>query len=114
MSTILVKTRLCFSQNRRSSGRRAISTGFSSETISHRIPLRSLPANAERSTAASVCPSLVRTPPSRARNGKMWPGREKSLAVASGLANRLTVLARSVELIPVVMPVGVKESKSGT
>mmetsp|Transcript_13301 Transcript_13301/g.32475 ORF Transcript_13301/g.32475 Transcript_13301/m.32475 type:complete len:203 (-) Transcript_13301:1866-2474(-) len=34
----------------------------------------------------------------------MCPGRAKSVTLAFGLANRLTVLARSVALIPVVIP----------
>ena len=104
MSTILVKTNPCCRQNRFNSGSLAISVGFSSDTISHRIPAGARPANTDKSTAASVCPSRVKTPPSLDRNGKICPGLAKSAAFVLGSARRLTVLARSVALIPVVMP----------
>ena len=38
------------------------------------------PASRQRSTAASVWPERISTPPSRAISGKTWPGRTKSLA----------------------------------
>mmetsp|Transcript_82746 Transcript_82746/g.231983 ORF Transcript_82746/g.231983 Transcript_82746/m.231983 type:complete len:212 (-) Transcript_82746:677-1312(-) len=104
ISTILVSTNPCCRQNRFNSGSLAISVGCSSETISHKMPAGPRPANRERSTAASVCPSRVNTPPSLDRNGKMCPGREKSVGLEFGSANKFTVLARSVALIPVVMP----------
>lgn len=104
ISTILVSTNPCCRQNRFNSGSLAISVGCSSETISHKMPAGPRPANTERSTAASVCPSRVNTPPSLDRSGKMCPGREKSVGLEFGSANKFTVLARSVALIPVVMP----------
>ena len=62
------------------------------------------PSSRAKSTPASVCPSRASTPPSLARRGKMWPGRWKSVAPASGFASRALVLARSAALILVVMP----------
>ena len=103
-SAMLVSTYPCFLQNRFSSGSRAISVGFSSDTISHKSPAGDEPANRAKSTAASVCPSRVSTPLSFARKGNMCPGRWKSLAFASCLASRTLVVARSVALIPVVIP----------
>ena len=38
------------------------------------------PASLQRSTAASVWPERISTPPSLATSGKTWPGRTKSLA----------------------------------
>ena len=109
-STMLVNTRPCCLQKRFISGSRIISVGCSSETISQRIPARDRPARWARSIPASVWPSRAKTPPSRALSGKMCPGRTKSSAVVSILARRFIVLARSTELIPVVMP-DVKFSK---
>ena len=103
-STMLVMTNPCRLANRFISGSRIISVGFSSETISQRIPTGFRPANRARSTAASVCPSRVNTPPSFARSGNRCPGRLKSAAVVVGSANNCTVLARSEALMPVVMP----------
>mmetsp|Transcript_18013 Transcript_18013/g.49998 ORF Transcript_18013/g.49998 Transcript_18013/m.49998 type:complete len:212 (+) Transcript_18013:531-1166(+) len=103
-STILVRTSPCSFAKRFISGRRIISVGFSSETISHRIPARERPARYARSTPASVCPSRAKTPPSTALSGKMCPGRLKSTAVVLISASKFIVLARSTELIPVVIP----------
>ena len=103
-STMLVKTNPCCLQNLFISGRRIISVGWSSETISHSIPARDRPAKWARSIPASVWPSRVRTPPLQARNGKMCPGRTKSAESVDMSAKRFIVLARSTELIPVVMP----------
>ena len=47
----------------------------SSFMISQITPEGSSPARRERSTEASVCPARTSTPPSRARRGKIWPGR---------------------------------------
>ena len=110
-SAMLVSTYPCFLQNRFSSGSRAISVGFSSDTISHKSPAGVEPANLAKSTAASVCPSRASTPLSFARNGNMCPGRWKSLAFASCLASRTLVVARSVALIPVVIPFGFVQSR---
>ena len=58
-----------------------------------------------RSTVASVWPARTRTPPSRARSGKRWPGIAKSRFVDSGSISTSTVLARSAAEMPVVTPV---------
>mmetsp|Transcript_129 Transcript_129/g.311 ORF Transcript_129/g.311 Transcript_129/m.311 type:complete len:202 (-) Transcript_129:822-1427(-) len=109
-STIEVNTNPCCRQNRFISGRRIISVGCSSETISHNIPARDRPARCARSIPASVWPSLAKTPPSRALRGKMCPGLTKSSAVVDISAKRFIVLARSTELIPVVIPCFVEAS----
>jgi hypothetical protein len=61
-------------------------------------------ARRQRSTAASVWPERISTPPSRAISGKTWPGRTKSLAPMLGLASARTVLQRCSAEMPVVMP----------
>jgi len=104
-SAILVKTNPCFLQNLFNSGRRAICTGSSSDTISHNTPTGLEPARRDKSTAASVCPSRVNTPLSRARRGKMCPGRTKSSGFVPGFARRFMVRALSFALIPVVIPI---------
>lgn len=103
-SAILVKTKPCRLANRLNSGSRAIPVGSSSEVISHKTPQGESPANRLRSTLASVCPSLAKTPPSFARSGKMWPGLAKSVATVLGLPNIWTVSDRSAALMPVVTP----------
>lgn len=50
------------------------------------------PARRHRSTAASVCPGLTRTPPRLALKGKMCPGLRKSSGLASGSARLCRVL----------------------
>jgi hypothetical protein len=87
-----------------SSGRRAISVGFSSETISHNTPHGDRPANRARSTVASVWPSLSNTPPGLALRGKICPGRLRSLETVLESAKIWTVKARSLALMPVVSP----------
>jgi hypothetical protein len=81
----------------------------SSFTSSQSRPARGKPASAHRSTAASVCPRRVRTPPGRARKGTMCPGRVKSCSVGAcrdmGAASARAVRARSCAEIPVVVPV---------
>ena len=42
-----------------------------------------------RSTAASVWPARLSTPPWRASSGKMWPGRSRSVGRVVGIAQRL-------------------------
>ena len=37
-----------------------------------------------RSTAASVCPALTKTPPSLAKSGNIWPGLTKSFGLDLG------------------------------
>ena len=46
----------------------------------------------------------VRTPPSRARMGKMWPGLRRSMGLVDLLASSRIVMARSFALMPLVMP----------
>jgi len=55
ISTMLVRTNPCCLAKRFISGRRIISVGLSSETISHSTPARERPARCARSTPASVC-----------------------------------------------------------
>ena len=62
------------------------------------------PASLARSTPASVWPGRVRTPPSRARSGKMWPGRCSASGVVVGSASTRAVRARSSAEIPVPVP----------
>ncbi len=62
------------------------------------------PARRHRSTAASVWPERVSTPPSRAISGKTWPGRTKSAAPMLPLDRARTVLARCSAEMPVVRP----------
>ena len=83
------------SANTRSSSARAISPSTFCDTISQSTPAGVRPASRARSTAASVCPGLRSTPPSRARSGSTWPGRTKSAAVALGSASIRIVWARS-------------------
>jgi len=101
---MLVSTYPCRLQNVLSSGKRAISVGFSSDTISQRTPLGCRPARRGKSIDASVCPFLSSTPPVLALKGNMCPGLEKSSAVVPGVAKSLIVLALSAALIPVVIP----------
>ena len=61
-------------------------------------------ASRQRSTAASVWPERISTPPSLAISGKTWPGRTKSLAPMLSLASARTVLQRCSAEMPVVMP----------
>lgn len=49
-------------------------------------------------------PNRFNKPPETARNGRMWPGRLKSAAVAAGSARARAVRARSCADIPVVVP----------
>jgi hypothetical protein len=78
--------------------------GFSSETISQSTPLGWRPAKRDKSTAASVWPSRVKTPFSLARRGKICPGRTKSDEVDEEDPKSFNVIALSEALIPVVMP----------
>ena len=61
-------------------------------------------ARRHRSTAASVWPERINTPPSRAISGNTWPGRTKSDAPMLPLASARTVLARCSAEMPVVRP----------
>ena len=57
-----------------------------------------------KSTAASVWPALLSTPPSIACKGKIWPGTLNDSRVESSLAKPLIVLNLSSAEIPVVTP----------
>ena len=57
-----------------------------------------------KSTALSVCPLRVRTPPSLARRGTICPGRVKSDGSADEEARARAVRLRSCAEIPVVVP----------
>lgn len=76
----------------------------SSSTISHRTATGSNPPNTARSTEASVCPALFRTPPSLYFSGKIWPGRLKSSGFDSLDARAKIVVALSRAETPVVVP----------
>ena len=89
--------------NSRSLGKRAIEPS-SSSTISHKTATGGKPASVARSTEASVCPALFRTPPSLNFKGKIWPGRLKSSGFEVGEARPKIVLALSTAETPVVVP----------
>ena len=59
----------------------------SSFIISTISPAGSKPANLLKSTAASVCPALLNTPPALALKGNICPGLPNSLGFVSGLIN---------------------------
>src|SRR4051812_25778071 len=67
-------------------------------------PTGGRPESLQRSTAASVWPERMSTPPSLAISGKMWPGRTKSAAPMLLLASARTVLVRCSAEMPVVSP----------
>ena len=92
-----------FSANRVSSGRRAMPV-LSSLTTSQSTPTGDMPAARARSTAASVWPARLSTPPGRYRRGKMWPGRLRSVGRMWGSARALMVAARSAAEMPVEVP----------
>lgn len=89
--------------NSRSLGKRAIEPS-SSSTISHKTATGGKPASVARSTEASVCPALFRTPPSLYFKGKICPGRLKSSGFEVGEARLKIVLALSMAETPVVVP----------
>ena len=76
----------------------------SSFIISQITPPGSMLANIARSTAASVCPALLNTPPSLASKGKTCPGLRISSLRESGLIATAIVRARSAAEIPVETP----------
>ena len=92
----------CVLAKRRSSSKRAMSVGSSSETISHSAPTGVLPASRARSTAASVWPGRSSTPPALARRGTTWPGRVNDEALAEPSASKAIVVARERAEMPVV------------
>ncbi len=91
-----------------SSGRRSIVP--SSPAISTIAPAGRRPARRARSTAASVWPLRVRTPPGRARSGKMCPGRTKSSGPVTPSASSWSVVARSAAEMPVLTPCAAEAS----
>ena len=80
----------------------------SSFKISTITPASSNPAKRDKSTAASVCPARRKTPPLRARNGKMCPGFPNSSGRIVGSIKAKIVLERSLAEIPVVHPCPIK------
>ena len=99
IETILISN---FFATFKSSGKRAIVP--SSFIISTITPAGSKPAKRAKSMAASVCPVLLKTPPSLAFNGKMCPGLAKSNGLVSFLIKACMVSALSAAEIPVVTP----------
>ena len=85
----------------RRSGTRAIVP--SSFMISQMTAAGIRPAIRARSTEASVWPARLRTPPLRARSGKVCPGRRRSCGLVFGSTSVRTVAARSAAEIPVVV-----------
>ena len=85
------------------SGSRAMPSP-SSVTTSHSTPAGVRPAMRARSTAASVWPARLSTPPSRARSTWRWPGRFRSSGRVAGSTSARAVNERSVAEIPVVVP----------
>ena len=77
----------------------------SSRIISQQRPASVRPARRHRSTVASVCPARTRTPPSRACNGNMCPGRRKSIGFDDGSAMARAVMPRSTAEMPVVVEI---------
>mmetsp|Transcript_15645 Transcript_15645/g.56193 ORF Transcript_15645/g.56193 Transcript_15645/m.56193 type:complete len:546 (+) Transcript_15645:353-1990(+) len=101
-SLIKIIFRSCFFENSRSCGRRAIVPSASSFVISHNTPAAPRPESFARSYAASVCPVLFSTPPSRYRSGKTCPGRTNSSLCAFASPSFAIVAARSPAEMPVV------------
>ena len=81
----------------------AIESSFGSMTVD-RTDTGRKPANATRSTDASVCPALFSTPPFRYLRGNIWPGRLRSLGFESGEAKVKMVFALSAAETPVDIP----------
>ena len=100
-SAIVIMSSLWRRANRRNCGTRAMVP--SSFMISQITPAGLRPAMRARSTAASVWPARTSTPPSRARNGNMWPGRVRSRAWVAGSAATRAVVARSAAEMPVLV-----------
>ena len=68
------------------------------------MPASSKPAIRDKSTAASVCPARLSTPPFLALSGNICPGFPNSSGLVLGSIIAKTVLARSPAEIPVVQP----------
>ena len=76
----------------------------SSFIISTSAPPGFNPASLVKSTTASVCPALFKTPLSRALSGNMWPGLPKSSGLVCGSTSAFMVFALSATEMPVVQP----------
>ncbi len=72
--------------------------------ISQITPAGLRPASRAKSTEPSVCPARTKTPPLRARKGKMCPGITRSCGLASSAIASRMVLALSAAEMPVVIP----------
>lgn len=81
----------------------AIEPSLGSMTV-ERMDTGQKPANATRSTDASVWPALFSTPPFRYLRGNIWPGLLRSLGLESGDARVRMVFARSAAETPEDMP----------
>jgi len=75
----------------------------SSFIISTSAPPGLRPAKRVRSTTASVCPALLRTPLALALSGNIWPGRPRSDGFVAGSTRALIVTDRSFAETPVVV-----------
>mmetsp|Transcript_34984 Transcript_34984/g.75752 ORF Transcript_34984/g.75752 Transcript_34984/m.75752 type:complete len:240 (-) Transcript_34984:355-1074(-) len=73
-------------------------------TSSQRTPAGKHPPSLARSTAASVCPARLSTPPSLHRSGKMCPGLLKSSGLDPGEASAWSVATLSAAEMPVLVP----------
>ncbi len=100
--------RPCLRQNSISWGTRAMVP--SSFITSQITPAGETPASRARSTAASVCPALLKTPLFFALSGKICPGRPKSSGLVEGSTSALIVFALSNTEIPVVQPCPIKST----
>ena len=101
-SSIETILRLNFLATSISSGTFAIDP--SSVIISQITPAGENPANLAKSIAASVCPVLLKTPPSLAIKGKICPGLAKSSGFVCLLTKACIVFDLSEADIPDVTP----------
>jgi hypothetical protein len=77
---------------------------FSPSTIADITEIGCRPASITRSTEASVCPALLKTPPCRYLRGNTWPGLLKSSGLELEDERARTVFALSEADTPVVVP----------
>ena len=83
----------------------------SSFIISHNTPAGLNPANLDKSTAASVCPVLLNTPPSLADKGKICPGLARLEGLVFSFTRALIVFDLSLVEIPDVTPLPIKSTE---
>jgi hypothetical protein len=76
----------------------------SSLTSSQMTPTGGRPASLQRSTAASVWPERISTPPFARNQREDVPGSHEIVAPALGLARLRAVSVRSSAEMPVVVP----------